>query len=328
MEVTIQQNGKAEQSLPVFTNGSMENKDQLTNTLEITGEPNLSKQSAIFTSDGTPSSTWKTVNSVQATTNNLKHLLTMDEVVRQSLINDNWKIVESRKSHMVSTLPKYSVRSLVPPFLTQHDRISETLLSTSTVISTSGHAYQEQNMGQHNGNHLSHSTGADFNYNGKSGEADFQTNATRVKSTSLEAEILQAKVPQNYHFGATEAKKSRQMSSRQMSGGQMSNRQMSGGQMSFNNSLDDDEDGDDDLFSITMRKKRNVPLPAFGDDDDDGEENISGEEEEVPYASQWSMKDRGSLSFYDNLMDLDIKKPLYMLVPHSRENSTPRVGEL
>lgn len=325
MEATIQQNGKAEEPLPVFTNGSMENKDQLTNTLEIAGEPNLSQQSALITSGGTPSSTWKSVNSVQATTNNLKHLLTMDEVVRHSLINDNWKIVESRKSHMVSTLPKYSVRSLVPPFLAEHDRISETRLSTtSTVISTSGqvHGYQEQNMGQHNGNHLSHSTGADFNYNGKFGEADFQTNATRVKSTSLETEISQAKVPQNYHFGATEAKKSRQVSNRQTSSGQMSS-----GQMSFNSSLDDNEDDDDDLFSITMRKKRHVPLPAFGDDDDDGEENNSGEEE-VPYASQWSMKDRGSLSFYDNLMDLDIKKPLYMLVPHSQENSTPRVGEL
>lgn len=323
MEATIQQNGKEvveEEPFPsvlpsVTPLVLVGNGDQVKNALDITGDSHLSQQSALLTSDGVPSPTWKTANSFQATTDNLKYLLTTDEVVRQSVINDNWKIVESRKSRMVSTLPRYSVRSLVPPFLENHDRISENLFSSSgTIVHTSSstgrlNSYQERNTGLHNGSLLSRSTVTSLSYNGKSGRADFGANATKVRSTSVESETLQEKFHQNHRFGATESKKSRRMS--------------------FNDSLDgDDDDNDDadDLFSITMRKRRNVPLPGFGDSDD-GEENSAGEEV-VPYASQWSMKDKGSLSFYDNLMELDIKKPLYMLVPDSLGNSTPKVGDL
>lgn len=224
-----------------------------------------------------------------------KSILSMDEIVRLSLINDNWKIVESKRSRMISTLPKFAVKSLVPPSLDSHQELST--LWTARI--------ESQKLSGHNGfpSHVSTAT-SEF----MQGDVSEDKIIDRIpeKDSVIGQNVYTARSQSYQNFGSGEVS----------TAGRISNDYG----IHLNGDFDGDVDAEEGLLSITSKKKKEIPLPEFDDFDSDDEEYRS--------ENQWSLKDKGSLYLYENLVGVDLREPLFMFVPQSNGNDTPRIGEL
>lgn len=209
----------------------------------------------------------------------------MDEIVRMSLINDNWKIVESKRSRMISTLPKFGVKSLVPPPVDSHQELST--LWTSQI--------ESQKLSGHNGlpSHVS--------------TAKLELTQGDVSAGKIIDGFLEKDSVIGHNIPTTRSKT-------------YQNFGLGNSGIHFNGEFDGDDDIEEALLSITFKKKKDIPLPEFDD--------FNSDDEEYRSENQWSLKDRGSLYLYENLVGVDLREPLFMFVPQSNANNTPRIGEL
>lgn len=261
---------------------------------------------------------------------------TMDtnQLVRMNLIHENWKLIESKKSRMFSTMFQCSTKSLVPPSLPLDGKPLETEFKADDDIIVT----------KRSNNDVATRQPQLFDYNRhlglKNGIFD------KLNGTSHPAHKNVVDQSANVRFKSSYRSPSE-------------SRDSTVDDVDFIGNHDDDDDVDAEILSsITTRKMRHKSFPDslnFADDDQTAENNTTSvdvdtlcvtpkvDDINVALFRRWgdqSLKrpddvsrqsaTTGVVPTYENLICLqrDLNRPLYMYIPTAMGRDKPSVGDM